>query len=181
MASLHDTATISQGRDVDVESMASMMSSRCLQEMVSLVLLGLALSGCGPGNQDIAIALDYDEHAHRSEVVNHVVAVYEDGCDFIYELAAFIPVYYINTNSSQRRHLQFFDDEEGEPIGELEPGTYAFVGLGLDDACRPYFIGCTERALGASEEIIIEMNTVDSYIPFCGLMSVCNEGRCPGY
>lgn len=158
-----------------------MKVSRLYKAMVSVMLLSVAIAGCGPSSQDIEIALDYDDQADMTEVVTHVLAIYEGECDFVYATELMIKTYRIDINVSQRRHIQFFDGNVGDAIGELEPGDYAFVGLGLDDVCLPQFVGCTEKTLGEADEIVIDMLEDYTYTPFCGLMVGCNEGRCPGY
>lgn len=160
------------------------MASSYVRFAVCVVLQSVVMMGCGPTGQDQAISIVLDFNGVEPvSVVAHAFAIYEseEECGFVYHRELTVPTYNITVNSSRRSHIQFFQNDVGEAVGELEEGSYAFVGIALDDVCIPAYLGCTSMTLGEREEVVIRMDSVYSYAPYCGLLATCNEGYCPGH
>jgi hypothetical protein len=144
-----------------------------------LALAGLvaACAGCVI-DHDVPVELDFAGQ-DRSSLATYVLGVYEgDICDSL-EINDLFPVFAFNVevHSELRRHLQFFEPGTEVPVGELPPGTYSFVGLGLDSSCLPLYAGCSLLRIEDIGEVAIEMDSVNATVPFC-LLGDCAEGQC---
>lgn len=75
-------------------------------------------------------------------------------------------------------HTQVFTPEDAEPVGELEPGRYAFVAMGRTASCHPASYGCQLVEIGRDDRVVIELRPVESDDFLCPEAHECEDGIC---
>ncbi len=116
---------------------------------------------------DIPVELDVP-----SEAAVYELEVYQ--LDICPEFDRLIDGYYIDS----RVREQLFTVWESEPIGELAPGTYAFVAFGRSEDCRPMLFGCRLAEIGQVDRVVIPLELLESDFSFCFEDQECSEGFC---
>lgn len=144
---------------------------------VAALLVAVVATGCTFGH-GVPIVLDVEESLAVT-VRGYGVAVYEmDECP---------PLDGFTLDSYAPRHVadQFFRSRVGEPLGAVEPGRYAVVGLGLLAGCQPMLWGCEEVHLqettfGSYDErpVVVTLEMGSPLRSVCGSERVCNDASC---
>jgi hypothetical protein len=136
------------------------------------MLLAASLSAACVFEHPVDVTLDYDPTFSAAVSAFALTIHRTDACPRI-------DTYTLDAHATSLVHSQFFTGMEGEPVGNVDPGRYAFVGLGLTDECVVILGGCQLEELDENELTAGDPIHVEIGMPFttAWVGSLCGSGR----